>query len=135
MKKLFYTDKEVRKDEDGYDETYVYVPELDEWMTEDEFAFQKACYNPAVEEANTYYAEHGSDDWADDDEEDEDDDWDVDYEEDDEYDDTGWDEAPKTKEEAWERYNQTGVNHSEFDLNDYDEINRLLGFEFIKTKK
>lgn len=130
MNELTYTDVEIRKDEDGCDVKYVYVPAFDEWMTEDEFAFQKACYDPAMTDARAHEIEHGCEDFC------PNDDWDDDVDDDDDWDDDDWDDdMPKTKEEALERYNRTGINHSEFDLNDYDDINRRLGFEFIKTKK
>lgn len=40
-----------------------------------------------------------------------------------------------TREQAIEEYNRTGVNHSEYDLNDWDDINRRLGYDFFKPKK
>jgi hypothetical protein len=32
---------------------------------------------------------------------------------------------------AVDEYNRTGVNHSNYDLNDYDEINEKLGYKFF----
>ena len=122
---LYYTDSEQRTDEDGFTVTYVYVPLLDDWMTLDAFYFQKACYDPAMEDTRVYEQEHGSDDFIYD-EEDTEEDYYQDYDDNQDYDDM-------TYEEAVEEYNKTGINHSKYDLNDYDEINRKLGFEFRKT--
>lgn len=58
--RLFYTDKEYREDEDGYRELYVYVPMLDEWMTIDQFKFEKTCYDDAMDDADRDDYEHGS---------------------------------------------------------------------------
>lgn len=52
--------------------------------------------------------------------------------EEDEYDDTEEiDYSNMTREEAIEEYRRTGVNHSEYDLNDWEEINRRLGLDVI----
>lgn len=124
--KLYYTDTELRKDEDGLPVRYVYVPLLDEWMPLDEFHFQKAAfYDPAMEDVHAY--EHDSEDFLfDEDWEDEDDDWDDEDED---------DEEAMTYQEAVKDFNRTGINHSNYDLNDYDEINENLGFEFFKPRK
>ena len=45
------------------------------------------------------------------------------------------DYSSMTRERAIDEYNRTGINHSEHDLNDWDDINRRLGFEFYKPKK
>ncbi len=128
MEELIYTDVEYRKDEDGFDEKWVYVPALGEWMTEDEFYYQKSCYDAAMGDAQAYWDDHSDDDIYDDDYEDDDD-----FEEDEEIDYTNM-----TREEAMEEYNRTGVNHSEYDLNDWDDINRRLGYDlsdFLKGIK
>lgn len=136
MKELFYADVEIRKDEDGFDEKYVYVPILDEWMTEEEFYFQKSCYDPAMDEAHVYEQEHGSDDFIDIDYEDYfDEELDEEEYEDIDEDDGDCDYSTMSYEEAVEEYNRTGINHSKYDLNDWDDINRRLGFEFYKPKK
>ena len=124
---LYYTDTEQRTDEDGFAVTYVYVPLLDEWMTLDEFYFQKACYDPAMEDTRVYEQEHGSDDFLFDEDEVSDEDFEDDYSEEDDP-----DYENMTYEEAVEEYNKTGINHSNYDLNDWDEINEKLGFEFHK---
>ena len=127
---LYYTDTEQRTDEDGFAVTYVYVPLLDEWMTLDEFYFQKACYDPAMEDTRVYEQEHGSDDFVFDEDEGSDEDFEDDYSEEDDP-----DYENMTYEEAVEEYNKTGINHSNYDLNDWDEINEKLGFEFHKNSK
>ena len=127
---LYYTDTEQRTDEDGFAVTYVYVPLLDEWMTLDEFYFQKACYDPAMEDTCVYEQEHGSDDFLFDEDEVSDEDFEDDYSEEDDP-----DYENMTYEEAVEEYNKTGINHSNYDLNDWDEINEKLGFEFHKNSK
>ncbi len=127
---LYYTDTEQRTDEDGFAVTYVYVPLLDEWMTLDEFYFQKACYDPAMEDTRVYEQEHGSDDFLFDEDEVSDEDFEDDYSEEDDP-----DYENMTYEEAVEEYNKTGINHSNYDLNDWDEINEKLGFEFHKNSK
>ena len=127
---LYYTDTEQRTDEDGFAVTYVYVPLLDEWMTLDEFYFQKACYDPAMEDTRVYEQEHGSDDFLFDEDEVSDEDFEDDYSEEDDP-----DYENMTYEEAVEEYNKTGINHSNYDLNDWDEINEKLGFEFNKNSK
>ena len=127
---LYYTDTEQRTDEDGFAVTYVYVPLLDEWMTLDEFYFQKACYDPAMEDTRVYEQEHGSDDFLFDEDEVSDEDFEDDYSEEDDP-----DYENMTYEEAVEEYNKTGINHSNYDLNDWDEINEKLGFEFHKSRK
>lgn len=33
-----------------------------------------------------------------------------------------------TRKEAWEEYMKTGENHSEHDLNDYDQIAAITGW-------
>lgn len=48
------------------------------------------------------------------------------------YDDTDY--SSMTREEALEEYNRTGINHTEHDLNDWDDINERLGFEFHKPR-
>lgn len=126
VNELYYTDTEQRTDEDGFTVTYVYVPLLDEWMTLDEFYFQKACYDPAMEDTRVYEQEHGSDDFLYD-EDDTDEDFEDDFSEEDDP-----DYENMTYEEAVEEYNKTGINHSNYDLNDWDEINEKLGFEFHK---
>lgn len=131
MEELTYTDSEYRENEDGFLEKYVYVPQLDEWMTEDEFAFNKACYDPAFEDARVYEREHGSDD--EDCYYDETDDDDLREEDDDDND--GPDYSSMSREEAMAEYERTGINHTEHDLNDWDDINRRLGFEFFNPKK
>ena len=127
---LYYTDTEQCTDEDGFAVTYVYVPLLDEWMTLDEFYFQKACYDPAMEDTRVYEQEHGSDDFLFDEDEVSDEDFEDDYSEEDDP-----DYENMTYEEAVEEYNKTGINHSNCDLNDWDEINEKLGFEFHKNSK
>lgn len=127
---LYYTDTEQRTDEDGFAVTYVYVPLLDEWMTLDEFYFQKACYDPAMEDTRVYEQEHGSDDFLFDEDEVSDEDFEDDYSEEDDP-----DYENMTYEEAVEEYNKTGINHSNYDLNDWDEINEKLGFEFHNNSK
>ncbi len=129
MEKLYYTDVEFRKDEDGFDVKYVYVPILDEWMTEEEFQFEKSCYDPAMSDARMYEEEYGNDDVIDDYDDDEEDD--DDYDDECDYDDNR-DYSSMTREEAIEEYNRTGINHSEHDLNDWDDINSRLGFDFYK---
>ena len=124
MDELFYTDVEIRKDDNGYDVKYVYVPILDEWMTEDEFYFEKSCYDPAMIDARIYEREHSNDDCIDDD----------DYDDDYDYDDDDPDYSSMTREEARKEYNRTGINHTEYDLNDWDDINRRLGYDFYKPK-
>ena len=134
--KLYYTDTELRKDEDGLPIRYVYVPLLDEWMPLDEFHFQKAAfYDPAMEDVHAY--EHDSEDFLfDEDWEDEDDDWEDEGEDDEDEDDEDEDnEEAMTYQEAVKDFNRTGINHSNYDLNDYDEINENLGFEFFKPRK
>jgi hypothetical protein len=132
---LYYTDTEQRTDEDGFAVTYVYVPLLDEWMTLDEFYFQKACYDPAMEDTRVYEQEHGSDDFLFDEDEVSDEDFEDDYSEDDYSEEDDPDYENMTYEEAVEEYNKTGINHSNYDLNDWDEINEKLGFEFHKNSK
>lgn len=127
---LYYTNTEQRTDEDGFAVTYVYVPLLDEWMTLDEFYFQKASYDPAMEDTRVYEQEHGSDDFLFDEDEVSDEDFEDDYSEEDDP-----DYENMTYEEAVEEYNKTGINHSNYDLNDWDEINEKLGFEFHKNSK
>ncbi len=56
--RLFYTDTEYRN-EDGEREKYVYVPLLDEWMTLDEFYFEKQLYDDSMEDAEIDDMEHG----------------------------------------------------------------------------
>lgn len=56
--KLYYTDTEYRN-EDGEREKYVYVPLLDEWMTLDEFYFEKQLYDDSMEDAEIDDMEHG----------------------------------------------------------------------------
>lgn len=128
MTDLIYTKEEYRKDEDGFDEKYVYVPALDEWMSEEEFAFQKTCYDSAMRDARIYEQEHGMDDI-------------IEYEEEHswgcEAEDTDNDEdySNMTREEAEEAYLRNGINYSEIDLNDWEDINRRLGFDFYKPKR
>ena len=124
MEELSYTDTEYRKDEDGFDEKWVYVPALDEWMTEDDFYYQKSCYDGALEDAQDYWDNHSDDDVYFDDYDEEVEDGKYDDYEDDEIDYT-----TMTREEALDEYNRTGVNHSEYDLNDWDDINRRLGYD------
>ena len=45
------------------------------------------------------------------------------------------DYSSMTREQAMDEYNRTGINHSEHDLNDWDDINSRLGFDFYKPKK
>ncbi len=123
MEELIYTEVEYRKDKDGFDEKWVYVPALDEWMTEDSFYFEKALYGESMEEAEEYYHEESNDDIYPDEEEDL-------YEEDEYPDSEEIDYSNMTREEAMEEYRRTGINHSEHDLNDWDEINRRLGYRF-----
>lgn len=123
MEELIYTEVEYRKDKDGFDEKWVYVPALDEWMTEDSFYFEKAMYGESMEEAEEYYHEESNDDIYPDEEEDL-------YEEDEYPDSEEIDYSNMTREEAMEEYRRTGINHSEHDLNDWDEINRRLGYRF-----
>ena len=127
---LYYTDTEQRTDEDGFAVIYVYVPLLDEWMTLDEFYFQKSCYDPAMEDTRVYEQEHGSDDFLFDEDEVSDEDFEDDYSEEDDP-----DYENMTYEEAVEEYNKTGINHLSYDLNDWYEINEKLGFEFHKNSK
>lgn len=130
VNELYYTDTEQRTDEDGFPVTYVYVPLLDEWMTLDEFYFQKACYDPAMEDTRVYEQEHGSDDFLFDEVDVIDEEFEDGYSEEDDP-----DYENMTYEEAIEEYNKTGINHSNYDLNDWDEINEKLGFEFHKSRK
>lgn len=128
MQTLGYAKVEYRENEDGFVEKCVYVPVLDEWMTEEEFICQKACYDPAMEDARIYEQEHGSDDIIE-----YDDDIDAEEEDYEDYDDDGC--SVMTREEAMEEYENTGINNSEFDLNDWDDINDRLGYVFYDPKK
>lgn len=129
-----YTDERYDVDEDGFRVKMVYVPLVDEWMTEDLFWSQKRMYDASMDEAREYYNEQGMDDNLDyTDPYDEEDVGDIDDNDDnDEYDPEYY--KNMTREEAMAEYERTGINHSEHDLNDWDDINRRLGFEFFKPR-
>ncbi len=130
MEELFYTYSETRKDEDGFDEKWVYVPAFDEWMTEDDFYIHKSQFDPSIQEAETYFREHSDDDVYPEDT------FEDDAFEEDEYEDIDPDDYENmTREEAMEDYERTGINHSKYDLNDWEEINRTLGFDFLDLSK
>ena len=40
----------------------------------------------------------------------------------------------KTRKEAWDEYRRTGLNNSRFDLNDYDEIAAITGWDCARDK-
>jgi hypothetical protein len=61
MNRLYYTETRKITEGENAGETEVYVPDLDEWMTENEFYAQKRMYDDAYRDAETYWAEHGSD--------------------------------------------------------------------------
>lgn len=140
MDTLVYTQEEYRLDEDGFKVKYVYVPAFEEWMTEEVFYFQKAQYDQSMSDARNYDDEHSNDDVFPDDEDDfdylEDDKEDFDNLEDVEYeDDAPVDYDNMTREEAMADYKRTGINHSNHDLNDWEEINRTLGINFLDLSK
>lgn len=54
---LYYTDTEYRIEDDERVK-YVYVPLLDEWMTLDEFYFEKQLYDDSMEDADRDDLEH-----------------------------------------------------------------------------
>lgn len=132
MERLTYTREEYRLNEDGIREKWVYVPYFDEWMTEEDFYFQKYEIDESMKEAEEFDSFHSNDDVYP-----EDDDYDDEiYDDfDDEYDDETIDYGSMTREEALEDYNRTGVNHSNYDLNNWEEINRVLGFDFLDLSK
>lgn len=130
MKELIYTEVEYRKDKDGFDEKWVYVPALDEWMTENEFYYQKSCYDGAMGDAQAYWDNHSNDEVYNDDFDDE---YDNNNYEEDEYEEIDY--SKMSREEALEEYNRTGVNHSEYDLNDWDDIKSRLGYDLSELLK